>query len=55
MSETMKGLVATVKRVFAAFWAWALRHEIIASALLTLLLGLAVGGAAAILDFFLVA
>ena len=55
MSETKKRLVATVKRSKRAIGAWALRHEIIASAILTLMLGLVVGGAAAILDFFLVA
>lgn len=46
------GLVANLK---AAIVAWALRHEIIASVVLTLILGLVVGGAAVILEFFLAA
>lgn len=48
-------LVANLKRVSAALGAWALRHEIIASCFITLIMGLIIGGAATLIDFFFVA
>lgn len=55
MLNITKRLVATVKRMFAAFWAWALRHEYIGSFVLVTVMGLAIGGFCLLLDFLLVA
>ena len=48
-------LVANLERVSAALGAWALRHEIIASCMIALIMGLIIGGAATVIDFFFVA
>ena len=55
MSNTKKRLVATVKHSKNVIWAWALRHELLASCIFALILGLAIGAVASTLDVFLAA
>lgn len=47
-------LVANLKRVSVALGAWALRHETITASVFTLVMGLIIGGAATVIDFFFV-